>query len=99
MAPNIETANFAASLGVDLANSTKTSTGLYSGTSPWGSATVPPPASSPDAYVGYRSGLKFGSGTFTFNTGTGGVIPASGEQRRPRGMRDQWRWGTISSSA
>jgi len=89
VAPDIETANFAASLGVDLANSTKTSTGLYYRDITVGSgATVPATGvvSLTNAYVGYlRSGLEFDSGTFTFNTGTGAVIP--GYDEGVRGMR------------
>lgn len=88
-APNIATANFAASLGVDLANSTKTATGLYYRDITVGSgATVPATGvvSLTNAYAGYlRSGLEFDSGSFTFNTGTGAVIP--GYDEGVRGMR------------
>lgn len=87
--PNIETANFAPSLGVDLAGSTKTASGLYYRDIVVGSgATVPAAVNTPVRvqYAGFfRSGVGFDSGTFDFTTGTNMAI--AGMDEGVRGMR------------
>lgn len=87
--PTIEGSNFAPSLGVDLATSTRTSSGLYyRDLTVGGGAQVP--ASGTAAvntdYEGYlRNGTMFDEGSLPFVVGTNAVIPGFDEGMR--GMR------------
>lgn len=87
--PDIETANFASSLGVDLASSTKTSSGLYYRDVLVGAGTQVAATGTTNvttAYAGYlRNGSMFDDGVFSFTTGTNAVIP--GFDEGVRGMR------------
>lgn len=89
--PTIETANFAPSLGVNLAGSTKTASGLYYRDIVVGSgATVPAAGDVPVRvqYAGYfRSGVSFDAGTFDFTAGSSGVNAIDGMEEGVRGMR------------
>lgn len=90
--PSITSTNFAPALGVDIANSVGTSTGLYYlDISVGGGAEVPSAAGTRVTiqYTGWlRNGLEFDTGTFSFTTGTvgpGSAIP--GMDEGVRGMR------------
>ena len=88
--PTIETTNFAASLGVDLAASTQTASGLYYRDIIVGSGATVPAVSGTSVtttYAGYlRGGTLFDSGSLPpFTTGTGAVI--SGFDEGVRGMK------------
>lgn len=93
--PNIEDVNFAPELGVNLAASTKTSSGLYYRDISVGDGATVRTAESGDTtavrYTGYfRSGVQFDSNLgaanpLTFVTGTGQVI--AGFDEGVRGMR------------
>jgi FKBP-type peptidyl-prolyl cis-trans isomerase len=90
--PEIPSTNFAASLGVDLAISTQSTSGLwYRDISVGGGATVPAAAGTRVTiqYTGwFRNGVEFDSGTFSFTTGTVGPGSAiSGMDEGVRGMR------------
>jgi FKBP-type peptidyl-prolyl cis-trans isomerase len=90
--PNIGSSNFAAALGVDLANSTQTSSGLwYRDISVGAGALVPATGGTRVTlqYTGWlRNGIEFDEGTFTFTTGTVGAGSAiSGMDEGVRGMR------------
>jgi FKBP-type peptidyl-prolyl cis-trans isomerase FkpA len=89
-APDIETTNFDPSLGVDLAASTKTASGLYyRDLTVGGGAQVPAAAgtSVTVSYGGYlRNGTLFDAGDLPpFTTGTGAVI--EGFDEGVRGMK------------
>lgn len=88
-APNVATANYAPSLGVDIANSVRTASGLYYRDITVGAGTLVPDATSKTVatqYQGFlRSGVAFDSGSFSFVTGTGAVI--DGYDEGVRGMR------------
>lgn len=88
--PNIETTSFAPSLNVDLANSTKTASGLYYRDIVVGAGALVPAtsgASVTTTYAGYlRNGQQFDAGNLpAFTTGTGAVI--DGYDEGVRGMR------------
>lgn len=88
--PNIEKTNFAASLGIDLASSTQTSSGLwYRDVTIGGGATVANDTgvSVTVRYTGYlRNGEQFDTGTLPpFKTGAGTVV--RGFDEGVRGMR------------
>ncbi len=87
--PNIATASFAASLGVDIANSVQTSSGLYYRDILVGGGTEVPATGSVvvnNNYEGYlRNGTRFDEGSFDFTTGVGDVI--AGFDEGVRGMR------------
>lgn len=87
--PDIATTTFDASLGVDLANSTKTASGLYYRDITVGSGTLINATGSQavtNTYSGaLRNGNVFDSGSFTFTTGQGRVI--AGYDEGVRGMR------------
>lgn len=88
--PNIDTTNFAPSLNVNLAASTKTASGLYYRDITVGAGAVVPAASGASVtttYAGYlRNGTEFDSGNLpAFTTGTGAVI--DGYDEGVRGMR------------
>ena len=83
----IEDTEFAASLGINLAAMTRTSSGLYYEDIETGEGE---PAASGDAvevaYTGWLSdGTQFDSGSFTFNLGAGDVVP--GFDEGVQGMR------------
>ena len=83
----IEDTEFAASLGINLAAMTRTSSGLYYQDLETGEGE---PATGGDAvevaYTGWLSdGTQFDSGSFTFNLGTGQVVP--GFDEGVQGMR------------
>ena len=88
--PNIDTTNFAPSLNVNLAASTKTASGLYYRDITVGAGALVPVASGASVtttYAGYlRNGTEFDSGDLpAFTTGTGAVI--DGYDEGVRGMR------------
>ena len=88
--PNIDTTNFAPSLNVNLAASTKTASGLYYRDITVGAGALVPVASGASVtttYAGYlRNGTEFDSGNLpAFTTGTGAVI--DGYDEGVRGMR------------
>ncbi|MDH5233445.1 MAG: FKBP-type peptidyl-prolyl cis-trans isomerase [Gemmatimonadota bacterium] len=88
--PNIEKTQFADSLGVDLANSTRTARGLwYRDITVGGGAQVPNDTGTTVTvrYVGYlRNGVQFDAGTLApFKTGSGALI--LGFDEGVRGMR------------
>ena len=88
--PDISNTNFAAALGVDLAASTQTSSGLFYRDMPAGTgATVPATGTTTRVTVQYtgwlRNGVEFDDGTLTFFVGTGAVQPGFDEGMR--GMR------------
>lgn len=87
--PTIEGTNFAPSLGVDLAASTKTASGLYYRDIVVGSgAEVPATGTTPVRvqYAGFfRSGVSFDAGTFDFTVGSSGAI--AGMEEGLRGMK------------
>jgi FKBP-type peptidyl-prolyl cis-trans isomerase len=87
--PDIATTTFDASLGVDLANSTKTASGLYYRDIAVGGGTLINTTgnqSVTNTYSGaLRNGNVFDSGSFTFTTGQSQVIP--GYDEGVRGMR------------
>ena len=88
--PNIDTTNFAPSLNVNLAASTKTASGLYYRDITVGAGALVPVASGASVtttYAGYlRNGTEFDSGSLpAFTTGTGAVI--DGYDEGVRGMR------------
>lgn len=87
--PRIEDTNFAPSLGVDLAASTRTSSGLYYRDIAVGLGAEVPAASGTSVTVAYtgslRNGEEFDAGPLTFTTGSGGVI--DGFDEGVRGMR------------
>lgn len=87
--PTIEGTNFAPSLGVDLAASTKTASGLYyRDMVVGGGATVPATGTTPVRvqYAGFfRSGVSFDAGTFDFTVGSNGAI--AGMDEGLRGMK------------
>ena len=77
----IEDVQFASSLGIDLAQMTRTSSGLYYLDVVEGTGD---PATAQNtvevAYTGYlTSGSSFDSGTYPFTLGSGGVIPGFDE--------------------
>lgn len=88
-APDIATANFAPSLGVDIPNSVRTSSGLYYRDIVVGAGTQVPDTGSRTVTTGYqgflRNGVQFDSGSFSFTTNTGSVI--FGYNEGVRGMR------------
>ncbi len=77
----IEDAEFAASLGIDLANMTRTASGLYYEDIEVG--TGEPAAAGDDVRVGYSGrltdGTLFDSGQFPFRLGAGQVVPGFDE--------------------
>ena len=87
--PDIATTTFDASLGVDLANSTKTASGLYYRDIVVGGGTLINATGSQSVTNTYsgalRNGSEFDAGSFTFATGQGRVIP--GYDEGVRGMR------------
>lgn len=90
--PVITETNFAVSLGVDLANSTQTASGLwYRDITVGGGAQVPATGATivTTQYTGWlRNGIEFDEGTFTFTTGTVGPGSARpGYDEGVRGMR------------
>ncbi len=90
--PEITATNFASSLGVDLANSTQTESGLwYRDISVGGGAEVPTAGGTRVTiqYTGWlRNGIEFDTGTFSFITGTVGPGSAIlGMDEGVRGMR------------
>ena len=90
--PEITSTNFATSLGVDLAISTNTASGLwYRDISVGGGAQVPTAGGTRVTiqYTGsFRNGVEFDAGTFSFTTGTVGPGSAiAGMDEGVRGMR------------
>jgi FKBP-type peptidyl-prolyl cis-trans isomerase FkpA len=87
--PDIDSTTFDASLGVDLANSTKTASGLYYRDITVGGGTLINTTGNQavtNTYSGaLRNGNVFDSGSFTFTTGQSQVIP--GYDEGVRGMR------------
>ena len=83
----IEDANFAASLGINLANMTKTASGLYYEDIEVGDGE--PAAAGNDVRVGYSGrlsdGTQFDSGQFPFRLGAGQVV--AGFDEGVTGMR------------
>lgn len=81
--PEITSTNFAASLGVDLPNSTQTTTGLWYREIMDGTGAEVPSEGSVRVTVQYtgwlRNGVEFDTGTFSFVTGTGAVQPGFDE--------------------
>lgn len=73
--PTIETANFAPSLGVDLAASTKTATGLYYRDITVGPGTLMPATGTKTVTVNYSGFLRNGS---KFDEGTAAVFSTAG---------------------
>lgn len=87
--PDIATTNFAPALGVDIANSVRTPSGLYyRDILVGGGAEVPASGSVVvnNNYEGYlRNGTRFDEGSFSFTTGVGQVV--AGYDEGVRGMR------------
>jgi FKBP-type peptidyl-prolyl cis-trans isomerase len=87
--PDIATTSFAPALGVDIANSIRTSSGVYYRDILVGGGAVVPTASSvvvTNNYEGYlRNGTRFDEGSFNFTTGIGQVV--AGYDEGVRGMR------------
>lgn len=87
--PDIATTSFAPVLGVDIANSIRTTNGVYYRDILVGGGAQVPTNSSvlvTNNYEGYlRNGTRFDEGSFDFNTGLGEVIP--GFDEGVRGMR------------
>jgi FKBP-type peptidyl-prolyl cis-trans isomerase len=87
--PDIATTSFAPALGVDIANSIRTSSGVYYRDILVGGGTLVPTASSvavTNNYEGYlRNGTRFDEGSFIFTTGIGQVV--AGYDEGVRGMR------------
>lgn len=85
--PEIDTTNFAASLGVDLAASIHTPSGLWYRDVTVGAGTLVPADTNKRVTVAYegalRNGLEFDAGTFSFTTD---FAPA--EQNAIEGMRE-----------
>ena len=81
--PEITSTNFAASLGVDLPNSTQTASGLWYREILDGTGAEVPSEGSTRVTVQYtgwlRNGVEFDAGTFSFVTGTGAVQPGFDE--------------------
>jgi FKBP-type peptidyl-prolyl cis-trans isomerase len=88
--PNIEQTQFATSLNVDLAQSTKTASGLYYRDLLVGTGALNPADTAKTVSVGYagffRNGVQFDAGNLgPFRTGTGAVI--AGFDEGLKGMR------------
>ncbi len=87
--PDIATASFAPSLGVDITNSVRTSSGLYYRDILVGVGTLVPATGSvsvTNSYQGYlRNAVQFDENSWSFTTGVNDVIP--GFEEGVRGMR------------
>ncbi|MFM8910792.1 MAG: FKBP-type peptidyl-prolyl cis-trans isomerase, partial [Gemmatimonadota bacterium] len=87
--PDITKTQFATSLQVDLAASTKTASGLYYRDLTVGTGALNPTDTAKTVtvgYTGYRNGVQFDAGTIgPFRTGTGAVI--AGFDEGLKGMR------------